>query len=323
MKKTYLLITFCLLFLVSCNTEELTLGKSIYSDSKLYEQNEFSSKTHGESQSKDEIIRFLEEKNQELERTHKELFNYFMWLFGTIFTGSLILIHLNIRESKRKDIIIYNSEQFLKHSIQVQEAERRRISQELHDSVAQSLRYVSLLAENLSDNETAEKIISTQNENIENIRKLCYNLTPPVIRKDNFISSLEFLGQKIFETETTDFQYRVVCEPFVKFDKWDEHQLMHIYRIVQEALQNIQKHASATEATVFFKKNEAVLKIIITDDGCGMDEKLVNQINSGFFENLEVLHFGLRNIFERTKLLDGKITYFSEENSGTRLSVEI
>ena len=99
--------------------------------------------------------------------------------------------------------------------------------------------------------------------------------------------------------------------------------LMNIYRIVQEALQNIQKHANADESTVYFKKNGEKLKIIITDDGSGMDQTLLDQINSGLFEGVENMHFGLRNIFERTKLLGGKVTYYSGEGVGTRLTVEI
>ena len=185
------------------------------------------------------------------------------------------------------------------------------------------MRYVSLLAENLSDKEMAAKIISVQNENIENIRKLCYNLTPPAITGSNMISSLALLGQKIFDTNHTDFQFKVVCEPTVNFEKKNDDELMNIYRIVQEALQNIQKHAKASETTVFFKEKDGILKIIITDDGCGISESLLNQINSGFFENVESMHFGLRNIFERVKFLGGKLAFFSEEGCGTRITVEI
>ncbi len=60
----------------------------------------------------------------------------------------------------------------------------------------------------------------------------------------------------------------------------------------------------------FLEKQKKKLKIIITDDGIGMDAKLVHTINNGLFENIKTTHFGLRNIFERTKLLDGTVTYF-------------
>ena len=282
----------------------------------------------------EQLITRLETENRELEKSQQIFFNYYMWLTATMLTGAVILILLNAREGRRKDRIIYNSEQFLRHSMLVQEAERKRISLDLHDSVAQGLRYVSLLAENLSDKDAAQKIIATQNENIESIRRLCYNLTPPAITESNLIPSLVLLGQKIFDTGSSDFQFRVASEPAVSFEHWDENALMNLYRIVQEALQNIQKHAQAGEATVFFKSRSGVksgranngpgsLKVIITDDGCGMDAGLVSRLNEASFEHVETLHFGLRNIFERAKLLGGKVTYFSEEGCGTRLTVEI
>ena len=325
MKKILPLLLINLMLFTSCNVKAFSINNrnisfKLAKQKKVFPKLEDSQK---EKMTKDEVIVFLENKNHELEETHQRFFDYFMWVFATILGGSIILICLNVKESHKKGKIIYNSEQFLQHSIQVQEAERRRISQELHDSIAQSLRYVSLLAEGLSDKAIAQKIIITQNENIQNIRKLCYNLTPPVINGSNMIPSLELLGQKIFDSDNNDFQFRVVWEPTIDFENWDDDMLMNIYRIIQEALQNIQKHANADESTVFFKKNGEKLKIIITDNGCGMDQTLLDQINSGLFEGIENMHFGLRNIFERTKLLGGKVTYYSGDGVGTRLTVEI
>lgn len=306
------------IFLFSCRLEKKPLSESA-SDS--LSAAEISGLSLSDAQ---DMILQLKEENRVLEETHQILFKYFVCLIATLVTGAAILVILNARESKRKDKIIYNSEQFLQHSIRVQEAERKRISQELHDSVAQSLRYVSLLAENLDDKKTAAQIIQTQNNNIDSIRRLCYNLTPPAINGENLIPVINLLGQKLFDPEHTDFQFRVVCEPSVDFEKWNDDELLNIYRIIQESLQNIQKHARASETTVLFRKGENDgLKIIVTDDGCGMDEKLLSQINSGFFENVEDMHFGLRNIFECVKFLKGSVAYFSEENAGTRIVLEI
>ena len=214
--------------------------------------------------------------------------------------------------------------------MEVQEAERRRISRELHDTVAQSMRYVSLLAEGLEEKDTASKIINTQNENIESIRKLCYNLTPPGISGNDMVSALELLGQKIFGIENEDFQLRIVVGDTIDFSDFTDEQLMNLYRIVQEAFQNIKKHAGASEVTVLFKKNQAEekdlkkgLKIIITDDGCGMNAELVEEINSGVFKGTESSHFGVRNIFERVQLLGGSVAYRSEPDCGTQITVVI
>ena len=280
------------------------------------------------------MLSYLYNQNYALEGSHQKLFDYFVWLIVIIVLGSVILILLNIQEVKKRDKIIYNSEQFLRHSIEVQEAERRRISLELHDTVAQSMRYVSLLAENLSDKEAAEKIISTQNRNIDDIRKLCYNLTPPAISGDNLIDSLELLGAKIFDGAGEDFELRIVSEDSIDFSVCNNSQLMNIYRIVQESFQNIQKHAGANEVTVLFKKialetqngipkkNVSIgLKIIISDDGRGMSREVVEQINNGIFTNIKDFHFGIRNIVERVQLLGGEVTYRSEPDCGTQITV--
>lgn len=268
------------------------------------------------------MLAYLRNQNYALEDTHNTFYQYFIMYIVSFAVGAVILILLNAREIKKRDRVISESEQFLRHTMEVQEAERRRISRELHDTVAQSMRYVSLLAENLSDKEAAAKIISTQNQNIEDIRKLCYNLTPPAISGSEMVGALELLGSKIFgEDEKGAVELRIVAEESVDFSVWSDEQLMNIYRIVQEAFQNIKKHAGAGEVTVLFKG--APFKIIITDDGCGMSEDMVTQINSGLFEKTESFHFGVRNIVERVQLLGGKVTYRSEPDCGTQIMVEI
>ena len=267
------------------------------------------------------FMSFLKSKNASLEETHKNLYTFFIYFTLAILIGGAILVILNIREGLKKDKIIYSSQAFLQHSILIQEAERKRISRELHDTVAQNLRYVSLLAENSSDREAAEKIIKTQNQNIQDIRSLCYNLTPPGITKDNLLSLLQLLAQKIL---TDDLSFRLVCEDGIDFSFWNGEELLSIYRILQEALQNIKNHAEASEVTVFFKKHSTHrLKIIISDDGRGMDEELVKEINSGIFEKTKESHFGIRNMCERAKLLNGKLTFSSAPDFGTHITVEI
>ena len=268
------------------------------------------------------MLAYLRNQNYALEDTHNTFYQYFIMYIVSFAVGAVILILLNAREIKKRDRVISESELFLRHTMEVQEAERRRISRELHDTVAQSMRYVSLLAENLSDKEAAAKIISTQNQNIEDIRKLCYNLTPPAISGSEMVGALELLGSKIFgEDEKGAVELRIVAEESVDFSVWSDEQLMNIYRIVQEAFQNIKKHAGAGEVTVLFKGSP--FKIIITDDGCGMSQDMVSQINSGFFEKTESFHFGVRNIVERVQLLGGTVTYRSEPDCGTQITVEI
>ena len=296
------------------------------------------------------FMSFLKNKNESLEDTHQKLYEFFIYFTLTILIGGAVLVILNIKEGLEKDKMLYSSQAFLQHSILVQEAERKRISRELHDSVAQNLRYVSLLAENISDRGTAAKIIETQNQNIEEIRNLCYNLTPPSITKDNLLSLVNVFAKKIFGDA---FQFRLIAENGVDFSCLNGDGLLNVYRIVQEALQNIKNHAGANEVTVFFKRSapeagpaenagqKAALKkafparamatknpgshfkIIISDDGCGMDGELVKEINCAVFEKSKESHFGVRNICERARLLNGKVTFSSAPDFGTQITVEV
>ena len=91
--------------------------------------------------------------------------------------------------------------------------------------------------------------------------------------------------------------------------------------VVKELVDNA-IDSGATRVTVEFAGGGISL-IRVSDDGCGMDGHLVEQINSGLFENVKNMHFGLRNIFERVKFLGGTIAYFSEKDAGTRIKLEI
>lgn len=208
----------------------------------------------------------------------------------------------------------------LRHTMEVQEAERARISRELHDTVAQSMRYVSLMAEKIKDKELFEEIISAQNSNIEDIRKLCYNLTPPNFSTINFLDYLNVLAGKVFGATRT--QIRIVKNGEINFSIYTEEQLINLYRIIQEIFHNTYKHANASELTVLFRKEEK-LKIIISDDGDGMDEKLVADINAKNISFYQNLHFGLKNILERILLLNGSIEFRSEESLGTTIVIEM
>ena len=264
------------------------------------------------------MINYIQRRNYIVEETQHRYKNFYIILIIVILATITILIILNERELKRKDNRIFQSESFLKHTMEVQETERARISRELHDTVAQSMRYISILAEKISDKELADTIISVQNNNIEDIRKMCYNLAPPSFKNMNIVDMLNVLADKIFDKEKT--QVRIVTNGIIDFSAFSDEQFINIYRVIQELFQNIRKHAQASEVTVLFRDDD-VLKIIISDDGIGMDGKMVSDINSRNFDLHQNLHFGIQNILERLQLLDGTIEFRSTEDCGTSVFI--
>ncbi len=265
------------------------------------------------------MINYIQRRNYIVEETQQRYTSFYIILIFIIVVIIIFLLVLNERELKKKDNRIFQSESVLKHTMEVQEAERSRISRDLHDTVAQSMRYVSILAEKIADKELANTIISVQNSNIEDIRKMCYNLTPPNFKNMDVSETLNILADKVFDRNET--QIRIVVNGFIDFSVYNDEQFLNVYRIIQELFQNIKKHAHASEVTVLFRKEEK-LKIIVTDDGTGIDSKLLKDINARndrFYQNL---HFGIKNVLERVQLLNGTIEFRSIEELGTTVIME-
>lgn len=209
-----------------------------------------------------------------IEKTNSEYFYFFIILavISVLMLGILMFLHA--KEIKQKEIRIAESSDFLKESIKVQEQERSSLSRELHDTVLQDMKYVSFLAEELPKNQMSQNIVKQQNMCINEVRNFCLNLEVPEIINNDIIAPLEELCNKI--QKESGILIKLVITDDVDFSVFAKNDLHNIYRIVQEALRNIQIHSKANEASVLFRKNE----IIICDDGKGIDKKTLFTLNN-------------------------------------------
>ena len=218
-------------------------------------------------------------------------------------------------------------EKILKATNKGQEEERRRLALELHDSVAQQMRYVSILAEKISDQELAQEIKKNQSECIENIRNACYTLSSINMDKGNFPEALK--------NSIDNFQRRtgittsLVITPDADFDSLPQIAFHHLFRIIMELLTNIEKYSGADEVTVLIRKPSASdkiskgLMIFISDDGQGLEESFLEEMNSKKVVSIKNLHFGLQNIKLRLNEIGGSIKYVSEKGEGTEVEISI
>ncbi len=218
-------------------------------------------------------------------------------------------------------------EKILKATNKGQEEERRRIALELHDSVAQQMRYVSILAEKVSDNELAKEIKTNQTECIENIRNTCYTLSSINMDKGNFPQALKNAIDNY--QKRTGIETSLVITPDADFDSLPQITFHHLFRIIMELLTNIEKHSGAGEVTLLIRgpsnsdKLKGGLLIFISDDGKGLDSKLLEQMNSTKITSIKNLHFGLQNIKLRLNEIGGNIKYLSEPGEGTEVQIKI
>lgn len=216
-------------------------------------------------------------------------------------------------------------EKILKATNKGQEEERRRLALELHDSVAQQMRYVSILAEKIEDKELAGEIKRNQTECIENIRNACYTLSSINMDKGSFTSALKNAVDS-FQRRTGINTSLIITED-ADFDTLPQLAFHHLFRIIMELLSNIEKHSGAVEVTVLIRnpstsdKIRQGLMIFITDDGHGLDQKALEIMNSKKITSIKNLHFGLQNIKLRLNEIGGSIKYFSEAGEGTEVEI--
>ena len=203
-----------------------------------------------------------------------------------------------------------------------QEDERARISRELHDTVAQDLRYLSLEMNKIGKTEemtVREKLCgeaaSMQAALIRKVRDICDYLVPPDFRFQGLPDALRRLCLDF--GKRTGIDCRIDITDDIKIDFLDNEKQLQIFRIVQEALANVEKHAEAKEAIVILHSDgEGNILAGISDDGKGFTPPGERDIYSG-------AHLGIRGMSERAALLGGSLEIKSEQGEGTMVRLEL
>ena len=191
-----------------------------------------------------------------------------------------------------------------KHIIQIQETERRRLSHELHDTVAQDLKGISLISKSPEIDRLAGKAIA-------DIRAICYNLTPPELDCGQLTDAIAIITDDF--KKSTGIELPLVITDTDYLNSFSKEAQLNIFRIIQESLENIKLHAKASEASVIIRRENSTLSILICDDGTGFNPETTGGHRQ----------FGLRNIRERTEMMNGKCSINSEESFGTEIKIVI
>lgn len=232
----------------------------------------------------------------------------------------LLMVGMDNTERKQANERI----QSLTHQlIKVQENERLKISRDLHDNVAQDLSSLKIGMATLFDEQPAvstatrrklDYLTNTLLRTISSVRDIAYNLRPPGLDQLGLVRTIflyceefsQFSGLKI------DFNAAGVNELNLDFDTE-----INLYRLIQEALRNTQKHASASEVTLHLVASHPNILLRIKDNGIGFN------VRSRRIKSLKERRMGLQSMEERVGLLNGKIRIDSRKNQGTVISIEI
>ena len=196
-------------------------------------------------------------------------------------------------------------------------AERHRLAQDLHDSITQKLYGLVTLTEAVKlglesgtpvdENRMVEKISESARQALREMRLFLFELEPVDIERDGLVSTIQ---QRLASVEgRSGIQARMLSDNEISLSVEKETE---IYYIVEEALNNILKHANAKSVLVKLKQKRESLSLEIVDNGCGFDS-----------DHIKFGGKGLGNIKERAKRINGRLKISSSPEHGTKISLVV
>ncbi len=282
-----------------------------------------------ERATRDKYARIRYETNQ-IEQENIQIARERMWLLIisiVVIIASLLLYVVINQRNKNKELKFIQQQQkaneeiynlMLSQNEGIEEAraiEKKRVSQELHDGVLGRLFGTRLSLDSLNMN-NSEEAIKTRSQYIaelktieEDIRKVSHELNTDFVSGSGFIDIIKTLVET--QTKVYGLEYNLDYHDVINWEAISNKTKIHIYRIIQENLHNIYKHANATRVNIDFKLNNDKICLTLSDDGSGFN---VDKVKSGI---------GLKNMNARINEINGKINITSTIDVGTTVIIKV
>jgi signal transduction histidine kinase len=225
-----------------------------------------------------------------------EVYFRLVWLFVLIITAlffALCYLFLSMRRAEERE---HSSLVFSNMMIEGMEDERRRVSRELHDTVLPLVRDPALS---------------------DTIRSICIELMPPDFARLSMKDSLAELCAKF--TQRTGIQCACSIEEALSFAAISPENQLHLYRMVQESLTNIEKHSKAGRAALVARRSmhgssnakaAGHILICVSDEGAGLPAQFVPGL-------------GMRSMRQRAAIVGAKLDFISESGNGLMVRIEV
>lgn len=227
---------------------------------------------------------------------------------------------LDITERKQAEEKIHELSHLL---MQSQEKERHLISCELHDSIAQNLSVLKINCDliyndpSMTSHTIREKLAASSSlllQSIAAVRNLSYDLRLPGLEDMGLVKALEIYCEEASENGKVKIDFQSIGMSVIRLEKNME---IHLYRLIQEGLNNIRKHADADQATVLLLGSSPNIILRIEDNGRGFDVKEQELLS------VATKRLGILSMQERVKLLHGQMTIQSQPMKGTKIFIKI
>ncbi|HEX3032867.1 MAG TPA: sensor histidine kinase, partial [Bacillota bacterium] len=213
--------------------------------------------------------------------------------------------------------------QYLKQITLAQEEERLRIAREIHDTAIQSLIVILHQTESfLEKNDSCSmpytrflfSLIDQIKTIIQELRSLSANLRPSILDHLGLLPAIKYLAAELEKNFGLEVNLVVLAHSFRLLPEVE----IAIFRIVQEALQNIVRHAEADKVNIVLELNKDIIQILIKDNGRGIPDlpRILNQLP-------QQGKLGLAGMCERVELIGGEICLVTGQGVGTTINVRV
>jgi len=202
----------------------------------------------------------------------------------------------------------------LRRVVAAQELERRRLARELHDETGQALTSILLGLKGVEEardggdvRQAAEQLRELVVGTLQDVRRLAVELRPNALDDFGLVPALERLVESFREQTGMNVELEARLGP----ERLPGEVETALYRIMQEALTNVVKHARARRVSIVLNRRDGSVTAVIEDDGQGFDQGRGDE------------GLGLLGMKERLELIDGRLTVESSEGSGTTIVAEV
>ena len=225
-----------------------------------------------------------------------------------------------LRESEQRyRELLENFRSYSRRLIEAQESERSRVSRELHDQVGQVLTAVKLNLHALRRTCTAPEIVSSIEDNmkvideaVDQVIDLSVDLRPQLLDDFGLVVAVRWYLDR--QAKSCGVRADFTTRSLSKNDRFSSELETACFRIVEEAVTNVAKHARATRVSVVLERAGQDLILFISDDGAGFDMKILRT---------SAATLGLRSMEERVQAVGGSITIDSAPDLGTAICARV
>lgn len=219
------------------------------------------------------------------------------------------------KELEKKEMELEYQKEIIHATILTQEKERKRIAQDLHDEISSKLNVILLNSNFLNDGELTQdeyknvnnRIIKVTKTTIGTARKIAHDLLPPILGKFGLQSAIDELVDEYNLSKTVKIDSNI----YYPEKRLSSTQELHVFRIIQELINNSIKHGQAENIDINFNEKDQELNLNYRDNGIGFSTEV--------FEEKKGL--GMKNIESRVELLNGDLLIKSAVNEGIEVSI--